>query len=462
MPTAIVQLNVSATNPPAPSLQQQLGAILSQGATTLAANAKALLTTTADLTAILKGTLAITTVTWSASVVTATVPVPHGIPNGDIVQLTISGVTPAGYNGTFLCTATGASTFTYPLVANPGAQTVAGVYTPEDVAELVAQVTTFFAQGAQQAIYVLELGLDQPAAGVTALTAYIAANQINGYGPFYWYWVPRTWAAEATFIAFVGTFGTLTSKTYFAITTTSGQFAAYANKKAAFTMIEAPGIPVTEFTIGAPLYKALNYKPTATNKVTPFCYSDLFGVTQYPQPNNTTNINTWLAAFTNLVLNGAEGGLTDTILRNGTMMDGKDFTYWYAVDWLQINVDRDVSAAVINGSNNPQNPLYYNQAGIDRLQAVIVNTITRGVQAGMILGAPVQVSMSPSEFAAAIAAGTFAVQTPINAWNFRDYSIANPNDFAQGLYTGFSIAFTPNRGFSQIIISVNVSNFVAS
>ncbi|CAM5998813.1 unnamed protein product [Sphagnum balticum] len=89
--------------------------------------------------------------------------VPHGIPSGDTVLGTIVGVTPSGYNGAFPCTYVSSTSFTYPLTINPGAVTVEGVFTLEDVQELVAIATTVFAQGYSQAFYVLELEMEQPA-----------------------------------------------------------------------------------------------------------------------------------------------------------------------------------------------------------------------------------------------------------------------------------------------------------
>jgi hypothetical protein len=37
--------------------------------------------------------------------------------------------------------------------------------------------------------------------------------------------------------------------------------------------------------------------------------------------------------------------------------------------------------------------------------------------------------------------------------------VENPNDYPAGIYRGFSIAYTPLRGFTQIIINVTVSSF---
>ena len=121
MAVNIVTVNVSEEVAPAPIRLQQTGAIISQGATTLSANSYSLLTQPSDLTAILAGSITISTITWTSSVVTVTLASAHGIPSSDVVEGTISGMTPAGYNGTFAMTSTGTTTLTYPLASNPGA-----------------------------------------------------------------------------------------------------------------------------------------------------------------------------------------------------------------------------------------------------------------------------------------------------------------------------------------------------
>jgi hypothetical protein len=71
--------------------------------------------------------IAITSMSWSAGVVTATTAsAPPGIAIGNVYVGSIFGVTPAGYNGVFSLTQTGTTTFTYPLATNPGAVTIEG------------------------------------------------------------------------------------------------------------------------------------------------------------------------------------------------------------------------------------------------------------------------------------------------------------------------------------------------
>ncbi len=70
----------------------------------------------------------IVTAAWVNGVVTVTTAAPHGLVG--TAAVTIAGETPAGYNGTYTVQVTGASTYTYTLAANPGAQSVAGTSTP--------------------------------------------------------------------------------------------------------------------------------------------------------------------------------------------------------------------------------------------------------------------------------------------------------------------------------------------
>ena len=111
-------------------------------------------------------------------------------PIGSSFITTIAGASPSGYNGTVKATVTNTLplTFTYTVpsgLSTPATGTI--TWTVANQAELVAMATTFFDQGSNQAVYVLELGAGSAAAGVTTLAAYITANP----GFFYSYLVPR-------------------------------------------------------------------------------------------------------------------------------------------------------------------------------------------------------------------------------------------------------------------------------
>lgn len=463
MVNPIVQLTATQVVAPSSPNPQKRGAAISQGATNLAEGTTAFLTSASGLTAILNGALAITSITWTTNVATVTTAAPHGIPVADVVPVTIAGATPTTYNGAFQATSTGAATFTYPLLSNPGGATsVPGTWVLGDVSELVAMVGTFFAQGGNQGLYVLELGEGDAGTGVPLLATYVAANTANGIPPFYAYLVPREWDHDATFLAFLAAYSATTAKTYFFVTTTSAHYTDYASMKQVDWMIEAAGIPSTEFSHAADFYAVLNTNPSSTNKVAPFSQRYLFGVTPYPTVGASALLTSVQTAGGNVVGTGAQGGISANVLDWGTFADKRPINYWYAVDWTQFNVSLNLSAEVINGANNPINPLYFNQDGLNRLQAVAIGTMGSGVSYGMIFGTVAQSALSQDAFNAAFAAGAFAGQAVVNFVPFAAYAKANPSDYAAGRYAGVSIVMTPLRGFEQILVNLVVTDFVAA
>lgn len=460
MANRIVQVTVSQQVAAAPSQLQRTGAIITQGGTNTAPGTRTLLTQLSDLTAILATSKTISTLTWASTgggTATLTTASPHGWGVGDVIPVTVAGVTPAGYNGTVTATITGTSTMTYPLVSNPGAMTVAGTVILGAVAELLAAGTTFFAQGSGQSVYVLDLGEGIPSAGVAALGTYITANP----GFFYSYLVPKSWDAVAEFLAFLAGFEATTSKTYFFVTTTTGTYTSYtALMKCVLALIQAPAAPTTEFTLAAVFWVTLGYNPSSTQKVTPLAFSYLVGVAAYPETGNSALLATLKAANINVVGTGAEGGISNTILFWGHVKDGNPFNYWYSVDWAQINIELAVANEIINGSNNPLAPLLYDQNGINRLQAVGAQVLSNGVTYGLATGTVVQTQLSTDAFVAAFEAEEYRGELVINAEPFLVYTDENPSDYAIGKYGGFAATWTPGRPFEQIIFALNVVNII--
>jgi len=433
----IVNVIVKQQVASAPSKLQQTGAFVSQGATTLAAGTYQLLTQLSDLTTILKSANAISSITWASSVVTVTTTTAHGIPTGDILQGIISGVLVSGstanaYNGTYTITSTGTYTLTYALASNPGTATVvaSSTFSLEDTQELLAMGTTFFAQGSTTPVYVLELGVGTPAQGVTALEAFITSSTFK----FYSYLLPQTWNTESTAVAMANQYTSTTAQTYFYVTTTLATYTTWAGIKSVLATLQTPTAPVTEFDAAAIFWTTLSYNPSASNLANPLEYSFVYGVTSYSTLTNTQQ-TALLAAGVNYIYTGSQGQISNTLIEGGTFMDLNTFNYWYAVDWLAINVAISLSAAIINGSNSSTNPLYYNQAGINALQKVAQATTNNGIAFGLIL--------SPAS---------------VGAIPFNTYVSQNPSDYAAGIYKGLSLTFVPQRGFSSITIYLTASN----
>jgi len=319
--------------------------------------------------------------------------------------------------------------------------------------ELQAMANTFFAQGTSTAVYVLELGAGIPSVGVTELTTYIQSLAGTGVGTseykprFYSYLIPKEWDTEATFKPLTSEYANPTSQLYFYVTTTTATYSGWEllGNKSVFAVLQSQSAPTTEFDAAAFFHVALSYAPSASNLVSPMEWTYLYGVTPFSELTHTQQ-TTFYNAGLNWIGTGAEGGISNKVIVGGQFMDvnvddalgGNPFNYWYAVDWLSINGEQALAAAVINGSNNPTNPLYYNQSGINTLQGTLQAVVNRGIAFGMIL--------SPCT---------------VNAIDFTTYVAENPGDYAIGLYSGLSCTFVPARGFNAITVYLTASNIPA-
>lgn len=455
MANQIVTVNVTQTIAPAPSTLQRTGAIISQGGTNTNDGTMTLLTSAQSLAPILETPQAITSMTWNTNVVTVTTTDPHGYPNGKTIDLTISGVLPAAYNGTYACTITGASTFTYAKTPDPGAVTQQGEVVAASAAELSAQVQKFFAQGSGVSVYVLELGPDDAESGVADLQAFLTTNPDIIYS----FLVPDSWDAEPAFKTFLGDYNSTTAKKYFFVRSTLGSYTGYTDlMKCAYVFVNAPGVDAPD--IVSNFWKTLSYNPSSSNLVPQLAFSFVYAVTPYPTFGNGSTLAQLKASAINYIGTGAEGGISNAIILWGTLKDGNPFNYWYSIDWTQINVALALANEVINGSNNPAAPLYYNQQGINRLQSRAVATMQQAVSYGLALGNIVTTQMTQAEFTAAFESGAFAGNIAVNAVPFANYSELNPSDYASGKYGGISIVYAPLIGFREILVNINATQVV--
>ncbi len=226
-----------------------------------------------------------------------------------------------------------------------------------------------------------------------------------------------------------------TGKTYFFVTSVYSDLANYANNKAVIAFTPSPTAVSTEFQAATMFYQWLVNSPGLTSKLAPMSYRYVYGVTPWAQAGNAANINTVLTAYGNLILTGAEGGISTSCLFKGTTMDGEQASWWYGIDWFQIQVKQALAAAIINGSNsNP--PLLYDQSGINTLQAIAQGIANSAVKFGCALSAVV------------------------TATSFSDYTTANPTNYNAGIYNGLSATVVGQNGFLTINFALEAVQFV--
>jgi hypothetical protein len=539
-PNAIVTVHVSIIEAPTPINYQRTGAFVSFGATSLAVGSTVLLTQFGDIEIppsddpagppILLGPAAVTSVTWAAGVatVTTTDPMP-GVQVGDMVPFIMKDFEPIGpgLNGLHDGTITSPTTYTYPVAVDPGAVTTYGTYQFQSAVELSQMATTFFAQGNEVGVWILELGYDNnPDNNVAALENWLNENPLTIYA----FLLPRRFGCdpfilgsaeqplpftnmlkryeapsntmEYFWITVVGQLppaagqpgaGTIWTAVTMNNLFYPGQLGSGGTKgigssfKDVIQMVEAPvlsdptliyvpasGIdperweipsfldPEGEFTLAAAFYNALAYRPSNTNRITPMAFKFMYGVTEYPQRHNGPLLRSFKSANTNYISTGAEGGIAFTMIYEGVTLDGHDyFNWWYTIDWVQIEVNLNLSNAIINGSNNPLAPLYYNQDGINYLETVLFHTMQSAQTFGMVLGKIEMTGYDGPDLTAAINGGQFAGKCNVNAVPFLQYSLANPGDYKIGEYDGLSTLFIPARGFIHILVNVVATDLIS-
>lgn len=442
-------------------------------------------TTSADVTADFEATISVTnqiqqtggTLTGNTLVVTlASAPsstvtmvwgvaaAPLGYTVGEQLPVVIAGSTPAGYNGNVVATIITTTKFTYPLAVNPGPETIPGTINLGAASELLQMATTYFAQNIVVAPYVLELGEGNVTDGVAALTTWLTNHPKTVYS----YLIPREWDASSAFLTLIASYAAPSKETYFYTTTTVANRDFYQDAdgggyKDVFLMVEAPGIPATEFSCAAPFAVTLAINPSSTNRVAPLSYATLFGVTAWPTAGNQTTFNELAAADVNWVSTGAEGGLpSSTILKQGNMADGNPWNFWYAGDWCQINIALALANEIINGSvPGTLAPLYYDQDGINRLQNRALQVMQQAVAYGLAVGQVKAYQLPAAQFAANFANNAYEGQLPVNAEPFFVYSNENPDDYADGRYAGMAAVVTPLRGFLNLFFSLNLTNLIS-
>jgi len=477
-PNAIVSVQVSTILAPYPSTLQQTGAILSFGGTTVPPNSTTFLTQFTDLKPILQGSGGITSATFGTDTITFVITgeLPSYATTGSLLKISIAGMNPIGYNGTFDASVVSPTSFTVPATADPGAILTPGTWQLTSTLQLNAQVATFFRQGTAVGVNILELGY-QPlfANEVSALETWL----LQSPGSYYGYLLPDYWADVANLglnspvIELFQQYVNPEAMTYFWVTL--DDLAAVGlidnTNKSVIQLMEAPGVQAArnasvpgqfaEFTIAGMFYWAMRFKATAVTRVSPMCFKYIYGVTPYPVPNNGPTLVGFKNNNVNYIQTGAQGGIAYTNVYKGVTADGFDyFNWWWTIDWVQININLNISNAVLNGSNDPTSPLYYNQNGVSQLSQVLASTMTTGNQYGMVNGPVVQTSLGPSDLSDAIDSGTYATVCNVNAVPFATYTALNPADYGTGEYDGLSTLFIPARGFVHILVTVVATNIV--
>lgn len=462
----IVQVNVSQQYAPEPNTLQESAAIVSMNSTTVPDGTAQYISQPGILlnylTAIIpteieySDTTKLVTVTFSSDV--------SGYEVGDTLPIIIEGSYPTGYNGTFLGTVATATTITYPLASNPSLiSTLPNVYYGY-AAWLISADKTWWSQNGQTTGYWLfESGSDVVSDVLDEIDNYFINHSKEIYN---WCFLPSmadTSGDVGDLKVFFDKYNTLTSLIKFYVTIDNANYSDWDSHitdpyKNVFVMAQQMNSSTVN-QVCAISYAAFitNIKPTPSNKLPSSSYAYLWNVDVNTASNS--DMQNFISANVNFAASGAEGGISNVILVYGNNLDGTPQNVAYSIDWQQIQLDLSISNAIINGSNSQINPLYYNQDGINRLQAVAGATAARGISTGLAIGRVILVQLTPEEFTSKLSSGEYAGNYVINAVPFATYTAQNPSDYAQGLYGGFQASFVPQYGFKRIVFNLEATQF---
>ena len=474
-PNSIVTVEVKTIIAPTPNTYQQTGCFVSFGGTNMKQFEVQELTARGDLDLVVDPPIHIDNMTWNVGGTVTVTTVQELGDDATVGFSNITGCEPSAYNARHInIQQTGPNSFTYTtpaLATDPGPADRTGFITPEPSVEVQQMATTFFDQGNAISVYVLELGRTSlPDEQVAALEEWLKLNPRSFYG----YLLPRSIGTSddkiKTFQNLFKQYQSPEAMTYFWMTVDKEQI-GYLDKtfKCVIQGVEAPDVltdlnladPYGEFTLATMFYNALIYKPSNSRRVAPMAFKFAYGVTHYPTQNNGPLLKSFKDNATNYISTGAEGGIDFNTIYTGVTKDGMDyFNWWWTIDYVQIQINLDLSNCIINGANDALAPLYYDQGGIDTLHACLTGTMINARAFGMVVGAIIMSGSTGDQLAQDIANGVYDGACNTNAVPFIPYAQSNPGDYKIGEYDGLSTLFIPKRGFIHVLVTVAASELV--
>lgn len=217
----------------------------------------------------------------------------------------------------------------------------------------------------------------------------------------------------------------------------------YKGTKSFFPVYDTLSIDAYALT-GSILGKMANsiFEITDTNPASPLNYKQLSGA------NFVELSESFLNNLTQAPVNYAYNVVGVPIILNGRYADGSAWDYWYQWDTVCLAITQKVSTLLLNGVNNPNSVIAFNQTGIDILESGISSVLEAYKSRGAI-----------SDFSKSVDAGTgeMVEQGFITAIPYSEYILANKEKYENEIYDGFSFYLMIGRYIRQVIINVSLA-----
>lgn len=238
------------------------------------------------------------------------------------------------------------------------------------------------------------------------------------------------------------------AKQYFALVMPSsavndGSLAKYEGQKSVLMFYEN-GSNATNSVIGATLGKfaSAQFDISASLKASPLNYKFLNGFSFTELEGKTQRA----LIQANVTYVSSKAG--NTLIMNGRCMDTRPFDYWYQWDLTAFAVETSVISLILNGVNNPNYVVQYNQNGIDTITSSVVATLNNQISKGCV-----------TEFGATFNSATNELENIgyIVAIDYYSYIAAMPEDYQNEIYGGISFYIRIGRYIRQVVLNVTLN-----
>lgn len=181
---------------------------------------------------------------------------------------------------------------------------------------------------------------------------------------------------------------------------------------------------------------------TDSNPATPLNYKTISGATFVELKESFIN------SLTQAPLNYGHQLVGNPVILNGRYADGYAWEYWYQWDIVCLEIEKKLSSLILNGVNNPNYVIQYNQNGIDILESGIISVLQAYQNRGAI-----------TAFAKSVDIGTNALieEGFIKAIRFYEYQQLNKEKYENEIYDGFSFYLMIGRYIRQVVINVSLA-----
>lgn len=306
---------------------------------------------------------------------------------------------------------------------------------------------SFFSQAPRQSCIVIEVkGQSSPAvsAQVKTLQDYIKAGLKIGYG----YYIPPTITADTSCEGLFSAFNGLNDKVCFFIDmekkapSTSTLWTTYVNKSSS-VFGAYPNISTIDFIpagVVMGVCAGSAYNINASNKLSDLDGKILSGIQS--QELDTATAQSIADASASFFFNDG----TTCLLGGGRMADGEFWTTKYAWNLTMQKVEASLKKCLYDSSNIPNTAIYFDEQGINTLKQKIINTLQSCKKLGLL-----EAFGSGKD----LATDTLIGLDDIYSISAQQWKTDNPDDYAKGIYGGFT-AYLQVQGFiQQVVFNVN-------